>query len=130
MQGHRVHTYYVHVIPLSPCIIYTLFSQKWKSFIFSTCAPLFDKNNYNISHTESRSAIIFQAEKAAPVMTINFFDALILFNITTFVHNFAHILIIISCTYYTCTVLILLVIVKCQTLFRMWDNCLLLQTYA
>ena len=36
-----------------------------KIIIFATSAPSFDKNNYHITHTVSRSAIMFQAEKAA-----------------------------------------------------------------
>ena len=36
-----------------------------KIIYFAIGAPSFDKNNYNISHMVSRSAIIFQAEKAA-----------------------------------------------------------------
>ena len=46
--------------------MYVVF-QKWRSFTFATSAPSFDKNNRHTSHTVSRSAIIFQAENAAPV---------------------------------------------------------------
>ena len=56
-----VYTNSTHnVIPLSQiCVVF----QKWRSFVFGTSAPSFDKNNYHITHTVSRSAIIFQAEK-------------------------------------------------------------------
>ena len=37
---------------------------------FTTSAPSFDKNNFHITHTVSRSAIIFQAEKAP--LTLHF----------------------------------------------------------
>ena len=38
---------------------------KMKINYFVTSASSFDKNNYHITHTVSRSVIIFQAEKVA-----------------------------------------------------------------
>ena len=38
-----------NVIPLSLCK-YTLFSQKWRLFIFATRGPSFDKNNRRTTH--------------------------------------------------------------------------------
>ena len=43
-----------------------------KIIYFATIAPLSDKNNRHTTHTVSRSAIIFQAENAAPVDLLNF----------------------------------------------------------
>ena len=55
-----VHKHHAYVTPLSLCK-YTLF-QNVKSFVCVISALSFDKNNYHITHTVSRSAIIFQAE--------------------------------------------------------------------
>ena len=41
--------------------IYVAF-QKWRSFIFATSAPSFDKNNNHKTHKVFRSTIIFQTE--------------------------------------------------------------------
>ena len=61
--------YLPHLIEKDGCILRKVF-QKWRSFAFATSAPSFDKNNYHITHTVSRSAIIFQTQKATP-MTVN-----------------------------------------------------------
>ena len=53
------------LIPYGLCK-HLLFSKSERSFIFATGAKI-DKNNRHTTQTVSRSAIIFQAEKAAPV---------------------------------------------------------------
>ena len=48
--------------------IYVVF-PKVKIIYFATSAPLFDEYNRNTTtHTVSRSAIVFQAEKVAPML--------------------------------------------------------------
>ena len=59
-----------NVTPLSLCK-YTLFSKS-EDHLFATSALSFDKNNHYTPHTLSRSAIIFQAEKAATISYFNF----------------------------------------------------------
>ena len=65
-RGERVHKYYAYCNSIKFLLIYVVFS-KVKIIYFAISAPSFDKNNRHTTHTVSRSAIIFQTKKAAPV---------------------------------------------------------------
>ena len=62
-----IYKYYAYIIPLSLCK-YTLFFQKWWSFIFATSATSFVREQLS----DIAYGIIFQAEKAATHIHINF----------------------------------------------------------
>ena len=64
-----------NVIPLTlrKCALFS----KSEDHIFSISAPSFDKNNRHTTHTVTRGAIIFQAEKAAPVTLLLYHSLLI-----------------------------------------------------
>ena len=59
--------------------------SKSEDHLFATTPSSFDKNNYLKLHTVSRSAIMFQADKGAPVnimpFSVHFILALIVANL-------------------------------------------------
>ena len=63
-RGERVHKYYAYCNSVKSLLITVAF-LKGRWFIFATSASSFDKNNRHTTHTVSRNAIIFQAEKTS-----------------------------------------------------------------